>query len=346
MNHAITGNIRNLFLVLKAAKRFKTALLRKRPGLLSMFDQNSNIVAPPGAMNPLVSEMQSFLGSKRAASKHSDSKLTTLIHAFSIHDDVEVDDTDSADLTATEVDIIVKQQLETQNQRPATGVDTEAHRHAVPGASDEDIPASRTHINAEDHAKGHAHDPLEDRLYLQIGCDPNETEAGAEHYIVSESPSATDGDVYEQAYRNEMDRIVKENGQNASLFMNRRVDDQDDIRRHRNIVDAGKSAAHYASDKFTALSARGYSAGMDASDAGRDKARSAINTLSTTDWRAEIDNRKQGAKDAVSSGVERGKSAAQVAADLAAPTAKKAANAFSGIVSKAQSKHQGDSNKS
>jgi [calcium/calmodulin-dependent protein kinase] kinase len=70
----------------------------------------------------------------------------------------------------------------------------------VPGAS----PISTPHTPTI--GKGHAHDPLEDHLFLNIGtgedCAPVEDAC-----IVSESPSNVDIDVYETAYQEEIQRI-------------------------------------------------------------------------------------------------------------------------------------------
>lgn len=48
MNHAITSNMGNLLVVMRAVKRFKRLLGRKRPHLMnSFFGRDSRIVAPP-----------------------------------------------------------------------------------------------------------------------------------------------------------------------------------------------------------------------------------------------------------------------------------------------------------
>ena len=59
--------------------------------------------------------------------------------------------------------------------------------------------------------KGHAHDPLQDTLFLDIGTGEDTAGAAMDPsamHIVSESPGAVDINVYETAYREEVDRIL------------------------------------------------------------------------------------------------------------------------------------------
>jgi len=87
--------------------------------------------------------------------------------------------------------------------------------------------------------RGHAHDPLEDQLYLYIGpstfsgTSSNMGVDGAfvsgddEEPIVSESPGAADVDIYETAYRDEIERIMaraKEEKREPNVYLTRRVD--------------------------------------------------------------------------------------------------------------------------
>jgi [calcium/calmodulin-dependent protein kinase] kinase len=87
--------------------------------------------------------------------------------------------------------------------------------------------------------KGHAHDPLEDKLYLYIGPstfsgtsstrddDSTFVSGGDDVPIVSESPGAADVDIYETAYRDEIERIMaraKEEQKEPNVYLTRRVD--------------------------------------------------------------------------------------------------------------------------
>jgi len=90
--------------------------------------------------------------------------------------------------------------------------------------------------------RGQAHDPLEDHLYLYIGPstfagtsgdagrDGNFTSSDEEVPVVSESPGAADVDIYETAYRDEIERIrarANEAGEpekEPTVYLTRRVD--------------------------------------------------------------------------------------------------------------------------
>ena len=87
--------------------------------------------------------------------------------------------------------------------------------------------------------RGHAHDPLEDQLYLRIGPSTfagHSTQDDSEgyfstddEYIVSESPGAADVDIYETAYRDEIERILaRAQAQNKEpqVYLTRRVDEK------------------------------------------------------------------------------------------------------------------------
>ena len=89
--------------------------------------------------------------------------------------------------------------------------------------------------------RGHAHDPLEDQLYLYIGpstfsgasniADSDSTFAPGDDDvpIVSESPGAADVDIYETAYRDEIERIMaraKEEQKEPNVYLTRRVDER------------------------------------------------------------------------------------------------------------------------
>lgn len=99
----------------------------------------------------------------------------------------------------------------------------------------------KLHANTTDEIghRGHAHDPLEDQLYLYIGpstfsgtsstLDDDGTFVPGDDTVpvVSESPGAADVDIYETAYRDEIERIMaraKEEKREPNVYLTRRVD--------------------------------------------------------------------------------------------------------------------------
>lgn len=103
--------------------------------------------------------------------------------------------------------------------------------------------------------KGHAHDPLEDTLFLNIGTGEDFAPSPSEEsYLVSESPSAVDIDIYDTAYREEIARITQRRegtpGRRPTLYLTRRVENVKSIVRDNNdcIFDHGKSPTESRGD--------------------------------------------------------------------------------------------------
>lgn len=91
--------------------------------------------------------------------------------------------------------------------------------------------------------KGHAHDPLEDTLFLNIGTGEESIPNGEDSCIVSESPSNVDMNVYEAAYEEEVQRIInqrKDQYRRPTLYLNRRVENNNAIRDSDCIFDEGQ----------------------------------------------------------------------------------------------------------
>jgi [calcium/calmodulin-dependent protein kinase] kinase len=91
--------------------------------------------------------------------------------------------------------------------------------------------------------KGHAHNPLEDTLFLHIGSGGDNLEVPEDLNIVSESPSNVDIDVYEAAYEEEVQRIIaqrKDQHRSPTLYLTRRVENIKSIRDSDCIFDEGQ----------------------------------------------------------------------------------------------------------
>lgn len=102
-------------------------------------------------------------------------------------------------------------------------------------------PFRRMHTQTADDIgrRGHAHDPLEDHLYLFVGPStfsgpsgnadrrPSFVPEEDDVPIVSESPGAADIDIYETAYRDEIERIrsrARTEDSEPTVYLTRRVD--------------------------------------------------------------------------------------------------------------------------
>ena len=264
MDLAITGNMVHLMAVMKVVKRFQTRVREKRGDFIDgILGRESRFTSPPNSMRA------------RTKSQDTDNRqaLDKLLVTSGINRNVEVNDNgqavppdmenlkmyaspeaeDESDLERRlgETEAHYKQRLETLKHHPdSLGIT----RRSTAGSSIDPQPAplesrSRT-FPVDGHLKGHAHDPLEDTLYLNIGHDPDTNQDDLNYYMVSESPPAVEENIYEQAYAEEMERILARRGREPSVYMTRRVEHRDDIRTSQYIKDAGRAAARQAAAHF------------------------------------------------------------------------------------------------
>jgi [calcium/calmodulin-dependent protein kinase] kinase len=231
LNHAITGNVGRLLVVMKAVKRFKSLLVQRRPELMeSIFGNSSRLVQPPLSINPLWRTHSSDLDDRKSTEQ--------ALVAEGIHREIKISDA-------------FKKLPEKLNMVAIHGSDVATDENAKTSAAKEaDLLRKSSPLpeNIEDakqvykqSGKGQAHDPLEDTLYLGIGNGALDTIDSDSFAAVSESPSATDFNVYEKAYQEEIDRIVAKQGEDVSrcptLFLTRRVEHIKDLHHNELLVD-------------------------------------------------------------------------------------------------------------
>ncbi|KAK0843807.1 hypothetical protein LTR03_008466 [Friedmanniomyces endolithicus] len=254
--NAITGNMAHLMIVMKAVKRFKEILHRKRPSSVQgLFGRSSRVVAPPGVING--SQLRSGRSQEREKATPQSSS-------------------DQQDSVAN-----VDPENEGERQQRGAQVTEEGLKQHDVAAEDHEPEMSKDgkrtthHENdhrtprAEDHAKGHAHDPLTDTLFLDVGPgnayvfegeqggeelddggEGTEMENPPPQHVISESPPEIATNIYELAYQEEIKRILGEREKGGSevgdgnaddeegegtaggvgIHLNRRVDHRGDLR--------------------------------------------------------------------------------------------------------------------
>ncbi|EHA22431.1 hypothetical protein ASPNIDRAFT_120585, partial [Aspergillus niger ATCC 1015] len=78
-------------------------------------------------------------------------------------------------------------------------------------------------------------DPIFEEPDTMISAEPDEMDIDASHPIVSESPGAADFDIYETAYRQEIERIrtrtLPRQGTIPKMYLTRRVEGRDDVKK-------------------------------------------------------------------------------------------------------------------
>jgi [calcium/calmodulin-dependent protein kinase] kinase len=234
MNHAITNNMGDLLVVIRAVKRFKRLLGRKRPHLMnSFFGRDSRIVAPPRSTRSTPDVMMS-----RSVDAEDRRPMEQALTREGVHRNIPIND--SLEKLPAGMDRIVKISSHPRDQQGPPVI--------YPSKPQEPRNIRGDTFPSDEAAKGHAHDPLKDTLYLDIGVDPDAPDGHGDldHPILSESPSGVDTNIYEQAYRDEMDRVLQQRGRAASMYLNRRVEHRDDLRSYTSFLDQPKEAARAA----------------------------------------------------------------------------------------------------
>ncbi|KAF2142963.1 uncharacterized protein K452DRAFT_225926 [Aplosporella prunicola CBS 121167] len=232
VNAAITGNMGRLLVVMKAVKRFKQLLFRRRPDLMQgIFGQASRMVQPPLSMRPYTTHPRTH-----SLATEERKPMERVLTIEGVHRDI-----DAARKLAN-----MGEQLDNLSMPPReskAGDSASQSPKIEPTISEQQVVADQPSFRQET-GKGHAHNPLEDTLFLDIECaGPDEEMLSPDHqHIICESPSAVDINVYETAYQEEIEKILKEEGKKQpTLYLTRRVEGNRSIREHPSIFNALQS---------------------------------------------------------------------------------------------------------
>ena len=215
MDAAITHNMGRVLAVMKAAKRFKSLIERNRPRIMdSILGQASRIVKPPLSMMKTDHRLNDVSAQRKSA---TDRDLETAKVALR-----DQGDSKSAELISKLDKLpsrIKSAVVSPTDNSPELPESPHKLRKVQTDPPDAEIHAER--------ARGHAHNPLEDEIYLNIGRGPIQGDAGSDppdHQVVCESPPAADLNLFEKAYENEVDTIYSTRGHSATVYLTRRVE--------------------------------------------------------------------------------------------------------------------------
>lgn len=124
------------------------------------------------------------------------------------------------------VDPLVITRIDSDTIRPAPKLDR-VSSDEVSGVSILDTPRGDS-----PGEKGHAHDPLDgEPLFLGIGAGENDSLEPPAENLIAESPTAADFPIYVTAYEEEVQRIREAQGQAATVYSTRRVDEKKKFRK-------------------------------------------------------------------------------------------------------------------
>ncbi|KAF1837882.1 Pkinase-domain-containing protein [Decorospora gaudefroyi] len=263
---AITGNMGHLVTVVRAVKRFKQLLFKRRPERIeTILGSASRIVQPPLSMRP------TMMRHSKSQDTHDRRPVEAALTTEGVHHQINIDDKDRK-LPQNMDDMAYAKpglRAEVVGKRPSTKVPVTSSPSAQtpPGVSDAKVihesmsfrltpspspmvptlPVSSS-APTTPLGKGHAHNPLEDTLFLNIGTGEDYLPEPEDGCVVSESPSNVDMNVYETAYEEEVQRIIAQRrdqynanaNRRPTLYLTRRVENVKSIRDSDAIFDEGQ----------------------------------------------------------------------------------------------------------
>ena len=249
---------------MKAVKRFKNLILKKRPELLeSILGRGSRIVHPPLSIK---SSTAAHIHKARSVDLYDRRPVERVLATEGVHHTISV--SDDLQRLPERMDSCVLETVDTLPRTSPVSKGSSKEQPTSEGLTLQKMESKTHHPHSEKKAtnvhertfsngKGHAHDPLTDTLYLDIGTGIDDMPP-SEHglHVVSESPAAADMNVYEKAYREEMERILRARGRAATLYLTRRVEHQKELREHENIVDYSREHAGSVGSGFSRVVAK------------------------------------------------------------------------------------------
>jgi [calcium/calmodulin-dependent protein kinase] kinase len=181
-----------------------------------IFGRASRFVQPPLSMNPMNRTKSDDTDNR----KHTEQALTV----EGVHRDIPISD----DLERLPKDVDEIHQSEKPNQ---FGKFKSPTSHPEP-----------TKLSRVETGKGQAHDPLEDTLLLGIGAGGDDTPLDPREFsMVSESPGAVEGNIYEMAYQEELDKILaRQESRKPTIYLTRRVEHNKTLRALDHIADMSR----------------------------------------------------------------------------------------------------------
>lgn len=266
-NDAITGKFSNMLVLvqplvgnahavaktsqMKAVKRFKNAVARKRPHLMnSILGQDVRIVQPPLSISE---PRRHFPHHKtRSVDTHDRRPIEKALVVEGVHRDIDPtgfnDSLLDRDNTAVAFSRTSPATPAKPKAKPPVPDDAPVSPKRDLDANPQDHRSSsvRIDVKAKDHGgKGHAHDPLSDHLFLAIG--PGGSDEIPDPPAVSDSPPAAGLNIYETAYHEEIQRIREKQGGETKLYLTRRVETKKEFQEDERLVGGDREGSTFKS---------------------------------------------------------------------------------------------------
>lgn len=221
---------------MKAVKKFKSKLWKRRPELASgIWGREGQIVQPPLQLGG-----QDSRALRRSQSVDVDNRrpIENATVSDSVHHEIEGRNSKGPMPLSNKMDSTARNDPE---QSHAQGKPHQRGLHSPDAAPQE----AGTHIarTPSGGEKGHAHNPMdEEPLWLGIGTGSGDAVPEPETPMCAESPTAAEFNIYDTAYRLEVERIRQAKGSQATVYLTRRVDSKAEYREDTNMIDAPTAA--------------------------------------------------------------------------------------------------------
>lgn len=244
---------------MRAVKRFKNAIASKRPHRMDgLFGQDIRIVQPPLSISEPSPHHHPH--KTRSVDAHDRRLIEKDLVVKGVHHEIDTRAFDSSftrqdKLTVTHLAPLPSEPTEimSKDSDQSAGYAARTPKRELNANPQDHRPESsstqpRNIEKPKDHGKGHAHDPLEDHLFLEIG--PGGSDEVPDPPAVSESPPAAGINIYEAAYKEEIRRIREKRGKDAMLYLTRRVNKKEYMDDDNIVAGARDTASAVAKSGF------------------------------------------------------------------------------------------------
>lgn len=218
---------------MKAVNKFKNLIMKKRPYLMEgMFGRDTRLVQPPLSLSrPEPARMQHRTRSVDILDRRP---IEGALVVEGVHRDIDLSGADNVLSVGGTAIAYEPTKRRSESPEEHKGHGQPSPKRTLNAHPSEHRPSGGHHGAGKDSGKGHAHDPLEEYLFLEIG--PHGEEDPPQPPAVSESPPAAGIDIYETAYHEEIERIRKRQGKQATLYLTRRVEKNEEYQQDENLI--------------------------------------------------------------------------------------------------------------
>lgn len=226
---------------MKAVKKFKHLITYKRPHLIEgILGGESRMVQPPLA----ISRSEKHHHHKaRSVETHDRHPIEGPLAAGGVHRDIDLSNFSESLAGGNENAVIPSPTAPSDELHSPQPFDKTTPTSPSLGGPSQPLPIPGSPRPKDHTGKGEAHNRFADYPFLAIG--PSGDGPPPDPPAVSESPPAAEINIYETAYHSEVERIRQKRGQEATLYLTRRVDKKEEYRKDHNMMgvdrDAGKS---------------------------------------------------------------------------------------------------------